>query len=342
MTATRNVLIAGIGGASLGSEIAKCLARAQRYDVYGCDISPFAAGHYSDRLRETFVVDPDHYVPSVLALCRRLRVACIVPGGEAPTTLLASASAAVQAAGIRLACNAVSVIDICSDKARLFARLRELGIPIPLTVLVREESEADDLSYPCVVKPATGSGGSAFVFLAATRAEGRLYVRYLLDNGQRVIAQEYVPVDDGEFTVGVLSLPNGRLVGSVALRRLFHAKLSVSAKTRTGLISSGYSQGLIDDFPEIRAQAEGMAAALGSMGPLNVQGRVRDGRLVPFEINPRFSASTYLRAMAGFNEIDLFLQWLLHGAVPAPEPLRSGYYLRDLAEVYVEAKALKT
>lgn len=342
MTATPNVLIAGIGGASLGSEIAKCLARAQRYTVYGCDISRFAAGHYSDRFRDTFVVDPDHYVPSVLALCRRVRVACIVPGGEAPTTLLARASAEVAAAGIRLAVNAASIIDICSDKARLFTRLRELRIPIPATVSVRDESAADDLPYPCVVKPATGSGGSAFVFLAATRAEGRLYVRYLLDNGQRVVAQEYVPVDDGEFTVGVLTLPNGRLVGSVALRRLFHAKLSVSVKTRTGLISSGYSQGLIDDFPEIRAQAERMAAALGSVGPLNIQGRVRDGVLVPFEINPRFSASTYLRAMAGFNETDLFLQWLLHGAVPAPEPLRSGYYLRDLAEVYVEAKALKT
>jgi len=342
MTATRNVLVAGIGGASLGSEIAKCLAQAQRYDVYGCDISRFAAGHYAERFRDTFVIDSDHYVPAVLDLCQRLRVGCIVPGGEAPTTLLARASGELQAAGIRLAANTASIIDLCSDKARLFARLRELRIPIPATVSVHDDSVAGDLPYPCVVKPSTGSGGSAFVFLAATPAEGRLYIRYLLDNGQHVIVQEYVPVDDGEFTVGVLTLPNGRLVGSVALRRLFHAKLSVSVKTATGLISSGYSQGLIDDFPEIRAQAERVAAALGSVGPLNIQGRVRDGVLVPFEINPRFSASTYLRAMAGFNEVDLFLQWLLQGAVPAPEPLRSGYYLRDLAEVYVEAKALKT
>ena len=342
MTAARNVLIAGIGGASLGSEIAKCLDRTERYDVYGCDVSRLAAGHYAGRFRDTFVVDPDHYVPSVLDLCRRLDVACIVPGGEAPTTLLARASGELQAAGIRLAANGASVIALCSDKARLFARLRELGLPIPATVRVEDEAVAGDLPYPCVVKPSTGSGGSALVFLAATPAEARLYIRYLLDHGQHVIVQEYVPVDDGEFTVGVLTLPNGRLVGSVALRRLFHAKLSVSVKTATGLISSGYSQGLIDDFPDIRVQAERVAAALGSVGPLNVQGRVRDGVLLPFEINPRFSASTYLRAMAGFNEIDVFLQWLLQGTVAAPEPLRSGYYLRDLAEVYVEAKALKT
>ena len=89
----------------------------------------------------------------MLALCRRLRVACIVPGGEAPTTLLARASAELQAAGIRFAANAASIIDICSDKAWLFARLRELRIPIPATVSVRDESAADDLPYPCVVKP---------------------------------------------------------------------------------------------------------------------------------------------------------------------------------------------
>src|SRR5688572_8090054 len=140
MTATCNVLIAGIGGASLGSEIAKCLERAQRYEVYGCDVSRFAAGHYSGRFRETFVIDPDDYVPAVIDLCRRLRVARVVPGGEAPTTLLARASNELHAAGIRLAANAASVIDLCSDKARLFARLRELRIPIPTTVSVQDES----------------------------------------------------------------------------------------------------------------------------------------------------------------------------------------------------------
>jgi carbamoyl-phosphate synthase large subunit len=108
------------------------------------------------------------------------------------------------------------------------------------------------------------------------------------------------------------------------------------SRGEAGLISSGYSQGLIDDFPQVRAVAEKIAVAIGSTGPLNVQGRVRDGVLVPFEINPRFSASTYLRAMAGFNEVDLYLQFINDGVVSPPPPIRPGYYLRSLSEVYVE------
>jgi carbamoyl-phosphate synthase large subunit len=335
------ILIAGVGGASLGSELAKCLARAGRYDVFGCDISALAAGLYGGWFVETFLVDRDRYVESVRDLCRRLSVACVVPGGEEPARLLGHAAAELQQAGVRVAANNVAVVATCADKGALVGRLTALGLPVPRSVVADSAESLRGMVYPCIVKPATGSGGSASVFLAEDAAQAAVYVTYLLADGQRPLVQEYLPLDGGEFTVGVLSLPSGRLVGSLALRRLFHAKLSVAARTRAGLVSSGYSQGRIEEFADIRAQAERIATALGSTGPLNVQGRVRNGVLVPFEINARFSASTYLRALAGFNEVDLYLQALLHGAELTPEPLRTGYYLRDLSEVYVDDSMVK-
>jgi len=57
---------------------------------------------------------------------------------------------------------------------------------------------------------------------------------------------------------------------------------------------------------------------------------------VPFEINPRFSASTYLRALAGFNEIDIFISRLFGLPVESKPKIRYGYYLRSLCEVYAE------
>jgi len=50
-------------------------------------------------------------------------------------------------------------------------------------------------------------------------------------------------------------------------------------------------------------------------------------------INPRFSASTYLRALAGFNEIDIYLRLLLGLPAQPAEGVREGYYLRGLTEV---------
>lgn len=336
------VLIAGIGGASLGTEILKCLRLAKRYEVFGCDISPLAFGHYQPGLKKSFLASPKDYVPSVLEICRRQKISIILPGGEQPLVLLTEAREQLAQAGIQLAGNSPAVIEKCTDKFETFALLQRLGIEVPLTLHIQKPEDLGPMTYPCVVKPARDSGGSAFVFLAANRAEAVLYVTYLLQQGKKVIAQAYVPADEGEFTIGVLSLPTGRVVGSIALQRKFPAKLSVSLRSATGLISSGYSQGYIDDFPGLRAQAERVAAALGSTGPLNIQARVRQGKLLIFEINPRFSASTYLRAMAGFNELDIYLQYLAKGRVPARPPvIRPGYYLRSLSEVFVSAKALK-
>jgi carbamoyl-phosphate synthase large subunit len=118
------------------------------------------------------------------------------------------------------------------------------------------------------------------------------------------------------------------------------SKLSALLKSKYGVISTGYSQGLIDDLPQVRATAEEIALAVRSTGPINVQGRVRDGQLLPFEVNPRFSASTYLRALAGFNEIDVYLQYVLNQSLTRASPLKRGYYLRTLDELFVPENAL--
>ena len=336
MAEKSRVLIAGIGGASLGIEILKCLLLAnERYAVYGCDISPLAYGHYQAGFERTFVVDRRLYVDSVLQACSKASIQCIIPGAEEPMVLLSRAQEKLADAKVVLIGNSTSVVSRCSDKGISFESLASRGYKTPLTLDVNKDEDLGVMPFPCVVKPATGTGGSSFVFLARDREEALFYVDYLTRNNKKVIVQEYIPVDEGEFTVGVLSLPDGNLFGSVALRREFHCKLSVRTRGVAGLISSGYSQGLIGEFPRVRKVAEEIAQALDSTGPLNIQGRVKDGTFVPFEINPRFSASTYLRAMAGFNEVDVYLQFVLNGIRSNPPVLKPGYYLRSLSELYV-------
>lgn len=328
------VMIAGIGGASLGTELLKCLRDAGRYRVFGCDISPYAYGHFENDFEATFHIAIDRYVESVLALCREHDIRFILPGGEGPLNLLRAAHSHLNSEGIVLVCNDPDVIDLCSDKARTFEALARHGIAVPETRLMRDPVVLQDMPFPCIVKPATDSGGSSFVFFAATQDDALSYVNYLVKAGRTALVQEYIPDDEGEYTVGVLSFPDGRIFGSIALRRLLDSKLSCLMR-KPGVISSGYSQGLVDDFPGVRETAERIATAVASHGPINVQGRVRNGTFVPFEINPRFSASTYLRTLAGFNEVDIFLEHIANGVVPARPSVRPGYYLRTLAERFV-------
>ena len=334
-------LVAGIGGASLGTEIIKALQKSGRYTIFGCDISKFAFGHYQNGLEETFLINRNNYIGDIFELCLKYKIQAIVPGGEEPSILLGAALKKFKDIGVHIASNSPEVISICSDKGKLFDYLKQLNVSIPVSISVNHLNDLHEIPFPCVIKPATGSGGSSFVFLADDKTQAELYTTYLLNNHQKPIAQEYIPIDDGEFTIGILNLPDGSLVGSIALRRMYHAKLSVMAKTDAGVISSGYSQGEIGDFAEIRKQAENIAHMLDSRGPLNIQGRVRNGILLPFEINPRFSATTYLRAMAGFNEVDMYLQATVNGYKQSIHSIRYGYYFRSLEEIFVEKGKLK-
>lgn len=336
-----NVMIAGIGGASLGTEIAKCLALAERYDIFGCDISSTAYGIYDRIFRETYLIDRENYVSSVVGVCRQANAAWLVAGGEQPMILLSAAQAELANEGIGLVANSPDLVQLFSDKAYTFRKLGEMGIPIPRTQIIKGPEDGLSVGLPCIVKPATGSGGSVSVFFAVTAEEVHIYADFIRRSGNVPIAQEYIGLEEGEFTIGVLSLPDGTTAGSIALKRALDAKLSVAYRGRGGVISSGYSQGYIGHYASLRQQAEQIAEMIGSRGPINVQGRIRDGILIPFEINPRFSASTYLRALAGFNEIDITLRFLMEGQRPTQPNIKTGWYLRSLTETYVPDEQMK-
>lgn len=339
----KNILIAGIGGASLGTEIFKSLKLSKRYRAFGADISPYAYGLYQKGFVKTYLIKRESYIHDLLAICKKEKIDAIIPGGEEPLLLLSRNKEIFEQKDILLAINSIKVIKLCTDKIKTFNYLRDHGISVPITKIVESSDIIKDFHYPCVIKPSTRSGGSTFAYLAEDEKEAALYIDYLKKRNIKAIVQEYIPDAEGEYTVGLLHLPkpSGELVGSIALKRLFHTKLSVLMKNEDKVISSGYSQGLIDDFKEIREQAEKIAKILNSKGPLNIQGRLRNNIFYPFEINPRFSATTYLRAMAGFNEVDIYLQCLLNQKNPSLGKIKYGYYFRTLAEKFVSLKKIK-
>ena len=208
------------------------------------------------------------------------------------------------------------------------------------------QNEIDpSISFPCVVKPSQGGGGSAATFLAQDAEELRFFIRYLTKYGYHALVQEYLPDAENEYTVGVLHGPQGNLLGTVVLRRQILTGLSnrLRIANQTGrpemgkmlAISSGISQGDIVDFESVRVTAENIAQALGSIGPLNIQGRWNGSNFVPFEINPRFSGTTPMRALAGFNEPEQMIEaWLGIKQAENSTHARLGTCIRGLTEYF--------
>jgi carbamoyl-phosphate synthase large subunit len=111
------------------------------------------------------------------------------------------------------------------------------------------------------------------------------------------------------------------VMSSIAMRRIIRGGQTYKA--------------FIDDYPDVRKTAEEAALRLGGKGPLNVQGRLSGDHLKIFEINPRFSASCPMRAVAKINEPDIIFRNAVLG-----EDIKAGSYERLVCfrywnEVYV-------
>lgn len=350
------VFVGAIGGGGHGEQIVKALKYigANRYRIIGGDASRFCP-QFSDvdiPIVMPRATDP-FYIDAVLSVCKKFGAQAVFHGCEPELIVLNDNRSIFCDEQLLLPLNCSKVIKTCMDKSLTGAFLAGAGFSPPLSFDF-ESSDTIELvqSYPVIVKPARGGGGSRNTFIAQSRDELYLLAQLLDVANEDYLIQEYVGTHEDEFTVGVLHSLNGEFIGSIAIRRLINSALNTrfSVRNKTDrhdlgewlVVSSGVSQGEVGDFPEVREQCESIASALGSRGPLNIQGRFVDGKMIVFEINPRFSGTTSLRALMGFNEPDLLLRHHLLG-----EPLmvgpsyRKGMIIRSLRETVLREDAPK-
>lgn len=315
------VLVTGVGGATLGEQVLKALRAAETpYRIIATDLVRESLGL---SLADVGYVVPaardDGYLDELLRLCEEHRPVALIPTSEAELRVVSAARERFEQRGIFLPINRRELIDAGDEKADALDKIVAAGGRAPAHRTVETIDEAASWSdFPCVIKPSFGGSGSANVFIAQTPAELRAIATYLLGNADRILIEEYVGDAASEFTVAVLHDMDGGLIQSIAIRRAILSGISnrLRVPNRTGrrelgdilAVSSGVSQGRIGEFRRLRDACERVAAGLDSRGPLNIQCRWFEDDLVVFEINPRFSGTTLLRALAGFNEPDLLIR----------------------------------
>lgn len=339
-TSKPKVLIWGIAGASLGMEIAKSLAKDGGFDVRGADISPQAFGHFADCFSKSYVLNRETCESDACKIIADQNIDFLIAGGDIVARICAGIEENVKAAGARYVGNNEVTVKTCSDKYSCFELLARKGIPCPQTQLLSEiDIHGASTIYPLIVKPRIDSGGSRGINIFYNADDLAGFASQHSNDASSWVCQEYLKDSGNELTIGVLSQTNGSAAGAILLRRTFQNMLSVHDRSQDHLISSGSSQGEFyrDNMAEEAAMR--ISDAVGSTGPLNIQCRLKDGLIMPFEINPRFSASTYLRTLAGVNEVALYLNHLISGHdIAYPEPTE-GLALRSFAECFVPGSA---
>jgi len=340
------VLITGVGGGSVGLQIMKALRLSEiPYHICGTDMSKLSLG--LPKADKGYVVPPaihSEYIPKILDICTHEEIQVIFPGSEPELKVFSENREIFENRSIFLAVNSPEVIDISMDKKQTFSFLKNLDIPIPKTKAIETIEDLNDIDFlPVIIKPYIGSGGSNNTFIAQDREELIFFCEYILKYGRKPLVQQYIGSHDNEYTVGVLSDREGNIISVVAIKRFILTALSnrlkiqsLHNKNEILAISSGISQGEVVNDIGVMDQCREIALKIRSKGPINIQCRFVNNKVYPFEINPRFSGTTYMRTLAGVNEPDLIIRkCVLNEDIKENIVAKPGVAIRGLEEMFI-------
>jgi len=342
-----SVLVTGVGGSGIGSQILKALRMSSlALDIVGTDTTNKSTGVKDvDHFYEVPLANHAGYLPTILEICVAQNVKIIFPGSEPELMAFNKHRLIFNTAGIIMPINTEEVIDICLDKFKTNIFLSESGFSFPRTCRINKIEEIPSIDYyPVIIKPNTGGSGSNGVMIAQNREELTPFVSFLLNICPDLVVQEYIGNTESEYTVGIITSLEGEFINSIAVHRIIESGLGNKLKIKnvTGrielgknlVVSSGISQGTVGKFPHVTKPCEEIAKTIKSKGPLNIQCRLAEGKVFVFEINPRYSGTTSLRAMVGFNEPELMIRkYLLGENIETNFPFPEKTIMRILKEV---------
>lgn len=319
------VLVTG-AGAVLGQGVMRSLLAPSRtgapVELIAADPHPLSAGLYwtDERYLLPMAAAPD-FVDALEELIARTRPDVVIPGTDVELPPLAASRARLEAAGTRVLVAAPDVVRIADDKyetARFFARH---GFDPPASCLPGDEDTLlRSVDFPLIVKPRHGarSVGVRKVFDRAELARA-------IEQTDEPVIQECIGEESAEFTAGTITF-EGACRAAIVMRR--------------DLRDGNTYRAHVEQSESLLAQVRAFAEALGAYGPANFQFRLTRGRARVFEINARFSGTTPLRALAGFDEVGMCLDYLVDG-VPVRQPdVRPITILRHWSETVLEPDAV--
>jgi carbamoylphosphate synthase large subunit len=312
------VAITAVGG-GVGQSVLRALRLSSLpLRTIGFDVNLWSAGLYtcSKGYAIPHSSDPS-FVDQLLENLLKEKVKVLIPGSDPEVMIISRARERFMASGIFPVTGSAEAVHLCRDKLAGYKFFKEHNIPFARTVSASEAADlADEVGFPLIVKPVGGSAsrGIAIAFnkeqLDEHLQEGNKIVQeYLIPERwqkkrpeltRQDVYEGFVILQTDEISIQIVYDHQGNLVGKF---------------TSCNVLRDGVPM-LIDPMaiPQAEAIALKMASLLaerGMVGPCNLQCKMTELGPVFFEMNPRFTGITAVRAAMGFNEVEAILRRVL-------------------------------
>lgn len=316
------VYVSGISGI-VGYGVIKNLREAYpEIRIYGSALDEFNFGAYIvDEFQVCPRSDSEAYLPWLTRFISENNINFAIPGIDIDSHVW-NANREIFA---RLNCvpvlNEKNLITATRDKYEFFLQVEKFGFShtIPTQIDKTYDELCDNFgTNKLIAKPKIGFAKKGF-FEIESEADFTVATKGNLNN---LIFQPNLASDGFEYTSSVFGDGEGDFSCIINLKR----RLAPEGFT---MYATGFMSSVVTDA--IREYCK----IFSPLGPTNFQFMAKEKEFFLLEINPRFSSSTSMRRVLGFNESKMAIDFHITGKLPDQPILKSGSVIRYIEDFYI-------
>ena len=316
------VYISGVSGI-VGYGIIKNLRAAYpEIRIYGSALDEFNIGaHIVDEFQICPTTESDTYLPWLTSFLNENEIDFAIPGIDIDLHIWNANRDIFSRLNCVPVLNEKKLITATRDKYEFYLEVEKFNFAhtIP-THIDKSYNELCEIfgTNKLIAKPKIGFAKKGFFEIDSdsdfTLATG--------SNIENLIFQPNLASDGFEYTSSVFGDGRGDFSCIINLRR----RLAPEGFT---MYAEGFTSLVITDV--IREYCR----IFSPLGPTNFQFMAIENKFFLLEINPRFSSSTSMRRILGYNESKMVLDFYVDGKLPEQPIVKSGSVLRYIEDFYV-------
>jgi len=318
-----NVYTIGISciGSGVGqSVITSCRLSNLPIKTIGFGTNAFAFGAYEcDAFDYTPTIYADNFIEELIKKCKEHKVDLLIPGRDDEALIYAKNKEKFDLAGIKTIVAGQEIIEICRDKERMSLDLNPI-VNVFVECYNREDLEniikSGKADFPLIAKPRGGFASKGIEIILNESDFSRI-------TDDHIIQELAIPLETDPnypFYMDQIAKNNNPQVSEISIQVVLGVNGELLGKMASfNKLNNGVPIEIVpyedDRVWEIVDKLLPVFKEKGFVGPINIQGRLTKRGLKLFEMNPRFTGITGLRALMGFNEVEACIKsWLNIGS----------------------------
>lgn len=338
-----------IGICSIGSGVGQsvvdsCKFFREKVSLIGLGNNPLAYGAFDC---DSYAIIPsyydDQYIIEIEKIIKKHEIQILIPGHDDETLLLAKNHEKLKSTGVKVLCSPYELVLNCRHKSTYTENFHEAA---NYFVKTYKAINIKDELLPLIAKPEQGfaSKGIAIIKTISDLEKIQFEPGYIYQ--EIALPQEHDPSYNA--FIKQLRKGNNLQVSEISLQLLFDSNSNLVEHCATYNTLKGgvpievqpYTTIELSDFMEAITLS---LKRLKAFGPINIQGRMSDRGFKVFEINPRFTGITGLRAKLGFNEVEFCIFTLIYNSKIKKLELSNKYLgIRQVASKKVQKARIKS